>query len=329
MVITIPARSQSGNGPRQVDPNKDLPQLIELLRLVFGKELDADGQQFLRNLPDGRTPAIFWRLDPMMSRLIPGYIWEVDGRLVGNVTLLPTRTNARYLVANVAVHPDFRRRGIARMLMAAVQEEVHRRQGKAILLQVDYDNESALGLYQSLGYEMRGSMTTWRTSVSRVRDLPLDGSSDDYRVNVRKFDSRRWKEAYQLDSNALVSDLHWPEALEVDGYKRSVRQRASDFLNGRFRHSWMTLDDASKMNGLATIYGEWGRSHQLVLRVHPSWKGRLERPLMQKMIDGLRDLPRRNIQLIHLADDDVANQLLLKANFSRHRTLSHMRLGIN
>lgn len=327
MVITIPA-SQTGNGPRQVDPNKDLPQLIELLRLVFGKELGAEGHQFFSSIPDSRTPAIFWRFDPMMARLTPGYIWEVDGNLVGNVTLLPTRSETRYLVANVAVHPDFRRRGIARMLMAAVHEEVHQRHGGEILLQVDYDNELALGLYRSLGYDVRGSMITWRSSVSRIRDLLLDNSANTYIADVRKLEQGRWKEAYQLDKGALPSDLHWPDALEADIYKRSLRRRASDFLNGRFQHSWMTVDGENRMNGLATISGEWGRPHQLYLRVHPLWRGRLERLLLQKLIDGLRTLPRRNVQLAHLADDDVVNDLLTTANFSRHRTLTHMRLGL-
>lgn len=327
MVITIPA-SQPHNGPRLIDPSRDLPQLFELLRLVFGRELDADGQMFFRNLPHGRSSSILWRFDPVMARLVPGFVWDVDGQLVGNVTLLPTRSSKRFLVANVAVHPDFRRQGIARLLMRAAHDEVCKRKGREILLQVDYDNESALSLYGGLGYSVRGTMITWRSSVSRLRDLSFSSDTDRVFAGITKLDHRRWKEAYQLDLNSLIPDLHWPEALASDFYRRGLWRQLSDFVNGRFQQSWMSVDHENCMIGLATIISEWGRPHQLNLRVHPSWRGQLEEPLLQQLINGLQKLPRRNIQIIHPADDDWVNQLLSSANFSRHRTLTHMRLAI-
>jgi ribosomal protein S18 acetylase RimI-like enzyme len=327
MVITLPA-SQSGNGPRIINPNKDLPQLIELLRLVFSRELAAEGQQLFRNLPDSHTPAVFWRFDPALARLSPGYVWEIDDRIVGNVTLLPTRSHNRYLVANVAVHPNFRQRGIARMLMGSIEEEVYQRQGSEIFLQVDHDNETAIHLYRSMGYEVRGSMSSWRTSASRVRDLALEVTGRQGFKDVRKFERNRWKEAYRLDCDALPPDLNWPDALDSDAYKKGLWQRATDFINGRFEQTWMTVDGENNLSGLATIFSEWGRPHQLNLRAHPSCKGQVEGLLLQKLIDKLRTLSRRNVQLIHLADDEVVNRLLSSANFSRRRTLTHMRLTL-
>ncbi len=327
MVITLPA-SQSGDGPRPIDSSKDLPQLIKLLRLVFGKELGAEGQKFFAGLPESRTASVFWRLDPASARLAPGYVWEIDGRLVGNVTLLPTRSKSRFLVANVAVHPDFRRRGIARMLMIAAEEGVRQQYGREILLQVDEGNEAGLGLYRSLGYDECGSMITWRSSVSRVRDLPFDMVKGKELSAALKLQRHRWKEACQLDKRVLASELRWPEPLPADYYKQGIWKRASNFLSGRFQHCWMTLDQQSNLNGLATIYGEWGRPHQLNLRIHPDWKGQLEAVLLQKLIQSLRSLPRRNIQLIHMANDALVSELLTQTNFSRHRSLMHMRLEI-
>lgn len=327
MVITLPA-SQSGNGPRQMNPNKDLPQLIELLRLVFGKELDAEGQQFLRNIPDGTAPPFYWRFDPLLARLSPGYVWEEHGRIVGNATLLPTRTKDRYLVANVAVHPDYRQRGIARVLMGSIEEEVRMRRGNKILLQVDHDNEDAIRLYQSLGYVARGSMAYWRSSVSRVRDLPLENSEHYPYGRAHKLRNNRWKEAYSLDCGALESDLNWPDALQVDAYKKSFWQRTGDFLNGRLQQTWVTLDDEKRMSGLVAVFSEWGRSHQLKLRVHPMAKGKVEWILLQSSIDRLRTLSRRNVLVVHLADDELVNRLLRAASFVRHRTLTHMRLDV-
>ncbi len=160
------------------------------------------------------------------------------------------------------------------------------------------------------------------------RDLPFENSDNYQARHVSKLMNNRWKEAYQLDCEALASDLNWPDALQVDEYKRSFWQRTGDFLSGRSQQTWMTLDDEKRMIGLATVFSEWGRSHQLKLRVHPMWKGKVEWVLLQNSIDRLRALPQRRVQITHQADDEVVNQLLTAANFSRHRTLTHMRLDL-
>lgn len=321
MVVTFLA-SRFKNGLRPINPGKDLAQLIELLRLVFGKEMEAEGKPMFRSPLDSQTPAFLWRLDPTLSRLAPGFVWEEDGHIVANVTLLPTRNRSRFLVANVAVHPDFRRQGIARLLMGAVREDVLQRGGKEVLLQVVQENHVAIDLYSHMGFEILGNMATWRTSVSRVRELPDDSLG----VVVRNLDRKRWREAYLLDCMALDQDMHWPDRLLPNAYKMDLLRRVKVFLNGQHEKTWMILDGSKQLNGLATIYGEWGRSHQLSLRVHPLWQGKLERPLLNKLIRRLQTMPRRNILLIHNADDATMNQLLPDANFSRVRTLTHMRL---
>ena len=47
MVITVPAIERPENGPRPINLNKDIPQVLELLRLAFGESLDAEGQRIL------------------------------------------------------------------------------------------------------------------------------------------------------------------------------------------------------------------------------------------------------------------------------------------
>ena len=99
MIITVPAIERSENGPRPINLNKDIPQVLELLRLAFGESLDAEGRRILQ----GQTavtgqPAILYRFNPMASRLSRGFVWEKDGRIIGNVTLLDTKINGRYLI---------------------------------------------------------------------------------------------------------------------------------------------------------------------------------------------------------------------------------------
>ena len=162
MVITVPAIERPGNGLRPINLNKDIPQVLELLRLAFGESLDAEGRRILQ----GQTavtgqPAIIYRFNPLASRLSRGFVWEKDGKIIGNVTLLNTNIKGRYLIVNVAVHPDYRRQGIARMLMNATTDHVRQQSGREILLQVDMGNTHAIDLYHELDYQTLGTMTTW------------------------------------------------------------------------------------------------------------------------------------------------------------------------
>lgn len=326
MVVSLPA-SRPGNGPRPVNLNKDIPQLIDLLQLVFGEQVEIDGQRLFTNSQSSRKPALFWRLTPTMTRLAPGFVWEVDGRIVGNATLLPTKSPRRYLIANVAVHPDFRRMGIARGLMHQALNAVRQRRGRTVLLQVVKDNTPAIALYKSLDFVDLGSMTTWRASVSRLRDL-IVLPDDDRPGEVRPLSGSRWREAYKFDRLCLHPDLRWPEPLQPNTYKQGLWRSIRNFFSGRQMETWTIDDRSGRLVALGSIESEWGRSHQVNIRVHPAWHGRLERPMLAKLVRRLHYLPRRNVRLEHPDDDQVMNELLPQANFHAQRTLTHMRLDL-
>jgi len=324
MVITIPAQTRaSSNGPRPINMNRDIPQVLDLLQVAFGETLDAEGRRILQGYysPPGQ-PAVLWRLNPAASRLSQGFVWEEDGRIVGNATMLTTRVNGRFLVVNVAVHPDYRRRGIARMLMNSVSAQLKQRGAREILLQVDHNNTAALDLYTTLGYANLGSMTTWSAVAGRVHALETYGQ-----YPVRELRAREWRQAYQLDSLSLAADLNWPEPIPANTYRLGFWQRLVNFTNARAAETWVIAPN-QQLAGLASIWSEWGRAHQLLLRIHPQWVGELERPLLAKAIRRLPYLPRRNVRIDHPANDLLTNELLHQANFRPQRTLIHMRLNL-
>lgn len=323
MVITAPANRQSHSGPRPINLNRDIPQVLDLLKIAFGEALDAEGQRALQGYgTPGSPPAFFWRFNPAASRLSQGYVWEENGRLVGNVTLLKTGINGRFLIVNVAVHPDYRRRGIARMLMNTVSEHVWQHGGRQILLQVDQDNTSAIDLYRSLHYQALGDMTSWLATAGRIH--ALESPSD---FPVRDLRGREWREAYNLDCRALAPDLNWPEPLSQRIYQQGIWHSLNNFLNGRGSESWVTTNDG-QLTGLASIWSEWGRAHQLTLRVLPEWAGQVERPLLAKLLRRLAYLSRRNARIDHPSDDLITGELLRQASFKVKRILTHMRLDL-
>lgn len=105
--------------------------------------------------------AAFWRdrIHPAACRGgLAVFAARFDGRVVGSAQLdhdTPANQPHRAEVRKLMVHPEFRRRGIARTLMAAV--EGHAAQlGRSLLTLDTRTGDMAEPLYASLGYRTSG-----------------------------------------------------------------------------------------------------------------------------------------------------------------------------
>ena len=59
-------------------------------------------------------------------------------------------------VMNIAVHPDWRRRGIAQSLIECLVVELKNRGSEALMLEVRASNAPAIALYENLGFRQVG-----------------------------------------------------------------------------------------------------------------------------------------------------------------------------
>ncbi len=96
---------------------------------------------------DLRTGWLFFSANPV-GMLTRGRVLMKFNRTVGS---LPENS---FYISNVAVYPHFRRRGFGRMLMQHAQERAYKNNVKTLVLDVEADNNSAIGLYKSLGYRV-------------------------------------------------------------------------------------------------------------------------------------------------------------------------------
>ena len=77
-----------------------------------------------------------------------------DGQCVGYMGMWKILDEAH--VTNLAIHPDFRRKGIAKILLANGLEECYREKIKYLTLEVRASNSNAIALYESFGFKSLG-----------------------------------------------------------------------------------------------------------------------------------------------------------------------------
>ena len=120
--ITIPVKANDHPHIRPLNVLRDLSAVADLIELCFSSTMDNDGQRYLSDMRRASRDDSFlnWASHMAETASMPmtGYVWEQDGRIVGNSSLIPFRDHGKrvYLIANVATHPDYRRHGIGRAL---------------------------------------------------------------------------------------------------------------------------------------------------------------------------------------------------------------------
>lgn len=79
---------------------------------------------------------------------------EEDGHVAGYIGSQTVCEESDMM--NVAVHPDFRRRGIGEALVKALETELRARGSHCLTLEVRASNAPAIALYEKLGFSQAG-----------------------------------------------------------------------------------------------------------------------------------------------------------------------------
>lgn len=139
---------------------EDIPQLAELLVLLFTQEADFT--------PDTARQERGLRLiveQPEVGRI---YCARQDGRLVGMVSLLFTISTAvgsrAAWLEDMIVHPSQRGRGVGRRLLRHAVGDARALGCRRITLLTDSTNSSAMRFYERAGF-VRSQMVPFRLSL--------------------------------------------------------------------------------------------------------------------------------------------------------------------
>ncbi len=319
-------RTQSHVRPMHV--RQDARQVIALLELVFNQHLRGAGHHTI-------SPG-FSIKDFLSGReqIVPGFVYSINKRIVGNVSLLESKVKGRYLVANVAVHPDFRRRGIARKMMVEVVRYIKNRGGHQIALQVETENQSAFTLYEQLGFTNVGEVRDWRMNWYALKTVaskpPISRSRpDDYgEFLLRPLRPEDAKQAYQLDKSIFPKELNWPDPPQSSYYRRGLKQSIQWFFSASNHEIWVAENQSKQIVGLGIIENDFGRPYTLKIRSHQDWAHLIERPMVAKLSRRLRYMRSKTVVMQQDVKQASIEGLLREAGFSLKRNLTVMNLVI-
>jgi GNAT superfamily N-acetyltransferase len=186
-----------------------MAHVADLVESCFADTLDEGGRYYLQRMRAGSGAtglgAWFGWLTSLMSAPMSGYVWEQDGRIVGNASLIPVFANRHwfYLIANVAVAPEARRQGIARRLTQQSIEHARQRHSKSVWLQVRQENEAAITLYKNLGFIERARRTAWVCDSSYI---PPNSHPE---TNFAPVNARHWQQQRLWLLRSYPPELSW------------------------------------------------------------------------------------------------------------------------
>ncbi len=332
MVVSLPSTPTTPEtGIRPVNLRTDLGSLADLLELAFASAMDSSGRAAVREMRSlshlGPGLNLLANLSDLAQGMSTGFVWVESDRLVGNVSVYPAAASGllahTWVIANVAVHPDYQRRGIATALMQASLELVRRRGGRQAVLQVDADNDTARRLYQRLGFVEERAWISWKRALTLSRPPPMVNGP--YITHRR---GREWRAEYALAQRAFPAErggLGWLRPLHPRYFRPTLRQQLTNWINFRaVERLAIRADEPDRL--LAALWIETGLAYssvQLTLLVDPDYEGLYDEALINTAVR--RFGSTQALTLEHPADRETTSAVLRRYGFSARRQVVHMR----
>ncbi|HSN95531.1 MAG TPA: N-acetyltransferase, partial [Anaerolineaceae bacterium] len=201
---------------RRLDPKRDLTYVADLVEAAFGLQNDPEGSSVVSQM---RNLATFYRTYPLAGALSTnqtGFVWEEAGQVVGNVNLIPfhRRLTPIFLIANVAVKPEFRGRGIAKALTQHALRYTQQGGRGEIWLQVRSDNQVAIRMYQGLDFQFFGAISQWAKPADlNMPGMPVGPTSSQF--ETRKRHPSDWPQQQVWLGWAYPKETRWYQNVDL------------------------------------------------------------------------------------------------------------------
>jgi ribosomal protein S18 acetylase RimI-like enzyme len=156
----------------------EFDRFTDLIETAFADDQAREGRSFrddvrgLKNLlPLFRA---MFAVMPNLENHFYTLVWDVGDRFAAAVTISRQGSDAQHwYIANVATHPDYRGRGLARTLVGAALDRIRTQGGRYAQLHVRADNDPAYRLYRSLGFLHLETSTTMKGAAQPIASPAL------------------------------------------------------------------------------------------------------------------------------------------------------------
>lgn len=322
------------DGLRPVDLRKDLRPLADLIEMVFAESMDSGGRSAIREMRYlshmGYGLKLISRMNDLALGISLGFVYIKDGRLVGNVSVYPAgypkAMGETWILANVAVHPDYQRLGIAHSLVGETLEMIRERGGARVLLQVNCDNVAAQRLYERHGFIYERAWRIWGRSGFVRSPASADSSRRVHRL----------RRSERVAAHTLAQEAR-PNELGGLGWLKPVRR--VDFFTPR----WKQLLQFVSLSGMErfVIRDEDGRGILALCLLESAmsfsnvrgWLFTAQQTERDRLVAAMlyhvvSRYDRSTIHFEHPQDDEVVNDVFKRHRFKVKRELWHMRLEL-
>ncbi len=323
--VSLPARSSTSGYVRPLNVLRDLPRVADLIELCFDTGMDSEGQSYVRQMRRAGRDASFmrWASNAIESASLPlsGFVWEQEGHIIGNASLVPFRYKGKriYLIANVATHPEHRRKGIAYTLTEQAMQHARQRGADELWLHVRADSPGAVQMYSDLGFAERTRRTTWRLNNDEPLSLLSRSIQTSSLLTVTKRHTQFWPQQLAWLNQLHPEELSWYRSLNWNSLKPGLWNWFYRFFIEYDLQQWAVQRNGGLQGVL--VWMPTMHSNSLWLACDPNADPESITVLLHKAVRDL--IYRRSLTLEHPAG--LQEEALQAAGFKVSRTLIWMR----
>jgi ribosomal protein S18 acetylase RimI-like enzyme len=305
---------------RPLNIAQDLSQVADLIELCFVGTIDEEGNDYIRYLRKMAldTQSSYLGIGGFQRAYAPlqGFVYTVEEKIIGNLSLLPFHKSGEfiYLIANVAVAPAYRRKGIARQLTSRAIQYAHSKSAKSAWLQVRDDNPGAHQLYIEMGFQERCRRTSWTLHPNAIRS---PGRLEDLSMKITgKAD---WEEQQYWLNQVYPATVQWNLGFSLERFNPNWLLKLTRLLNGQFSRSFR-FENGRQTLGYLTFEKTSLFSDPIWLACDEAFDDSILRSFFQSFYKRLNSSKPISINL----PDGRAEQTLVDLGFVKNHTLIWM-----
>lgn len=249
------------------------------------------------------------------------HVAEVEDRIAAMAQMSPRNDQqTRWHVDNIAVHPDFRGKGLAQQLLNDVFAYYSERGALRFTLEVDVENAPAIRLYEKLGFRRFSTLYYHKMSpkqLGKYRDL----ESVTVHPGLRERRPSDTEAVWELYQQSIPPYIRVVEDRSPEDFAISPVQQGTEWLKKSLKRSqaihWVVEDSHRQCLAAAVdIYAQLRElPHVIQLTIHPAY-GDMAEPLLKFALNQLAQVSINPVLIgsyeIHRAKQDAIKALGFK-----------------